>query len=296
MATNKNSSELPWKRLASTWPGLTEELEIAQAARSLAGELAVASVQRFRIKLDPAAPWPTNIAPDHRWPAVALGFLSWASDCFDSVVLLTNAGLHVHARVLSRSLLEGLMNLLYISEKPLDRAQGFLSYYWAEQKMFFDRIAKISQKAGLPLDQTRCAAVNANYQLHCREHQDKKGNPKKSWHGKSRAELFQKISETTPGFEGWYEILYSPASNLAHVSTSAFVQYFGPASGTATLQLGLRSSEPEVGLMLKFATFAAIEIAGMANRALGVGLDQRLSELAKSLDALQKRAMASAQG
>ncbi len=291
MATNKNSSELPWKRLASTWPCLTGELEIAQAARSLAGE--VASVQRFRVKLDPAAPWPANIAPDHRWPAITLGFLSWASDCFDSVVLLMSAGLHVHARVLSRSLLEGLMHLLHISDKPDERAQSFLSHYWAEQKNFLDHVAKIP---GLRVDQSRLDGVNANYERYCCERVTKSGRPKTSWHGGKTADLFREVSKTTPGLEGWYETIYSPASDLAHASTSAFVQYLSPSPKTGTLRLGAQPSERHARLLLKLGAFALLGIAGIANRALGLGLDQRLSELAKALEALERRALASLRG
>lgn len=277
--------EMQWAELASAWPGLKDERELARDTRLLADKASRAASRRLRDENLAHSGGLDGAVGDDQYCCVAVSFLLFACDTFDAIVRVLGRGLLIQSEVLLRTLFEALAQLLYMSKDPVARARQFLAFARQEKQRFVHGVKRVAGDAGIEVAeddsdsaQGECGGISSTDLRPERRIQS-------SWHGMSFRELLERVCKGEPGWKGYYEILYVPASQLAHSSTMAVLQYrhldpdaaqFAPCKGARMARMIVLLA----GYLLLRATAVAEEAC-----CLGVGeslcqLDRRFNEMA----------------
>ncbi len=269
--------EMQWAELESAWPSLKDEGNLARDTRLLADKASRAASRRLRGESPVDSAVLDGEVGDDQYRCLALSFLLLVRDTFDAVVTVLGRGLLIQSQVLLRTAFEAVTQLLYMSKDPVARGRQFIAFASQEKRRFLEGVKRVAGEAGIevaeeepPCAQAECAAINSTDLRPQRRIQ-------RNWHGMSFKKLLDQVCEVEPGWKGYYEILYVPASQLAHSSTAAVRQYrhLDPDAAQFVPSKGTRSAR----MVLLFASYLLLRSSAVLEEACSLGLGDPLREV-----------------
>lgn len=138
---------------------------------------------------------------------------------FKTINFLVKRGYGFDAAILERSLIENLVDMIYISKDPITRSDKFLRWEAVETKKLGDSINNNPDWMSIPsikksIEETR-NKVETDYNKY-------EGEFPEEFKGWSQKSITKRIKESHPSLEPVYSLL----SNLVHPSVSAVRSYF----------------------------------------------------------------------
>ncbi len=268
---------MQWAELASAWPGLKDERELARETRLLAEGASRLAAQRVRgVRLGGSGA-PVAAAQHDEYRCVVACFLLSARDTFDAIVRVLGARLLIQGEVLLRTLFEAVIELLHMSKDPIARAGQFVAFVGQEKDRFADGVKRIAGEAGIDVAGAEPDSAHGEREGASGRDLRPERRIQSSWHGMSFRKLLEQVCKVEPGWKGYYEILYVPASQLAHSSTTAVLQYrhLDPDAGQFDPRKGARRAR----MIVLLAGYSLLQATAVAEEACSLGLGESLCQL-----------------
>ena len=230
-------------------------------------ESLVTEISRQSLKLD------GKNEEERLYKGIALYFFAKGRKTYQSIKLLCLDKLAEDASVLTRSLFEMVVDLVYVGQEPSRRV--LYCEYEIIQKVKLHRKLEEGKKKNDPwCIKILASKGQAQLEAELKEYERVKGNyPNKDrWSGESRKDIAEKIGM------GWqYNYVYFILSALAHTSPTAVDSYLRfNTSGT----LEYRNSEPgDVERVWNTASIYFLIIINCLNDAFRLCLDDKIKKI-----------------
>jgi len=269
-----------WTSLASAWPDLKCEREVARDIRSIADRV----ILRAGESLNHSVPYHPVVQKDiglDRYRAICLCFLLFARDSFDALTRLLAARLPVQAKALTRALFEANIELIYISAKPADRALKFATFLPAAEKRYQDAVGRFAPHL---VDPKRKEKVDAEYEPVRGLHGDAKGQPRRTWCGMTFEQLCKHAEKIAQGWGSLYPLLWVGHSGYVHASPLAVLQY---DPGNPKEMRTKAADDPVVASGdLLAGSYLLFAVTWITDKAFSLGFDKKLSDWRHSVERL----------
>jgi len=201
---------------------------------------------------------------------------------FQSIYLLCSRQFAEDAAILVRSIFEMVVNLLYISKDPQNRALLFVEFDYIERQKRLDRLSKSPDD---PWGQALLKSVDpATIETLVSEYNRVRARYPKDWlwSGESTKKMASDV-----GLAFHYDWIYWVLSDLAHTSPRAVKEYI--SGGRDGLTVGVESTEKDIDRVWFTACRYFLILVDKKNEALGLGFDDSIRTLTDTLVAIPAR-------
>ncbi|TGE35852.1 hypothetical protein E4K67_22295 [Desulfosporosinus fructosivorans] len=168
-----------------------------------------------------------NEIPDNDLADVTMFMLAKFYKTLLAFRLLIVSGFEEDASILLRTLLENLINLVYISEKPQDRIKLFIEFDHIIRKRILDRFERNYPEE--VIDDNVRNSILQNYELVKDNYK-----PKTSWR---RMDIMTNNLEDTQA-KYWYDIVYSIESSYVHSNVRSSLKLIQKLDGKKVVKVG----------------------------------------------------------
>ncbi|MEW6661033.1 MAG: DUF5677 domain-containing protein [Bacillota bacterium] len=202
-----------------------------------------------------------------------------AHKSLESLTILAKRGFGEDASVITRTIIELAINILYIAQDPRPRTQRYVDWepirkewLWRQMEAYHPQVSKkyFAERKRV-LDLYRKVAKNFR-------EDKKKGN----WSGITLAEMAAEVQMS------WHvHVLYAHLSNLSHSNVVGVKPYIKEASG-GRLAVLVGPSPDWVGEAIPAALEAVLRVFGLVNELWNLKLEQELNSIADRYVALRE--------
>lgn len=210
------------------------------------------------------------------YKGLVLYFFAKGWKTYQSIYLLCSKRFAEDAGILTRSLFEMTVNLLYISQRPSDRSKLFCEYGYVQKIRLHETLTKSADDewckrilaskspSQLEAELKECNRVKRNY-------------PKPTgWSGESIKKMAKEV-----GMSWHYDYIYLLLSGLAHTNPGAVRNYLSfDHEGTLVLQ---DSPQEEIDRIWRTTCIYFLLILDKMNDVFALGFEERIRTISEEL-------------
>ncbi len=228
--------------------------ELARRLDALAGDMAESRPVLFRTAFD----------------GLSSFFFSRSSKTFSAILILCQRGFGEDAAVLCRSLVENVVNFLYIRQDPAERADLYLEYEYVLRHTYVEMLAATGSLDGLAVRDE-----NARKELRELYESVKKRYPNRHlWSGKSLRVMADDV-----GLSAHYRFAYKYFSDLAHGAPSVIMGLLCPAEEPGFVRIDFGPTESFIREATIWSCDLFWRVLVTYNDIFSLGMEAQLDEL-----------------
>jgi hypothetical protein len=223
---------------------------------------------------------------DKEFKVVTVGFFVFARDLFNCIRRSEESGSLVPGKILTRSLFEGVVNLLYIETNSQSLAHRFLTHQAAQR---YGRLL-LSRELGLD-DPPEAGDIEAEWKKVKNDNGKgkNKDKPQPYWHGMNMRELCQRLEARNAAYAKLredYLVYYKEDSDFVHASVEAIASYIRVGGPGKPLQFHPEPSPAERVKLLARCSQWMLWMLAAAHGFLCLGPPRGARELQREIEGL----------